>query len=308
MSGTASRSRIITEPLQGRSGPSGYEATVWRHRNRHHGGVAIALRGGLGDTFSVSLEPMARAIIEETDGEFIVMTTGTRRPFNVVQAIEGAANARRERAQSMLGATKHLRNRHKPQVMIMAGQSEGGVSAVDAALAWQTKSKDKRPKPVTGVMTIDSPGVYGKLDAGMPVLQGLWHLGLNCWEDVKLMSWRERAKLVGSNLLHLPSVFELGYIVGEIKYLKDIDMHTEIGDLRERGIDVWHAWHRGDIVPGADVANPYSAVFEGAHVRILKEPEPVAEYIVALAAQLEQKVPEGLVLDGYSQHNFALAG
>lgn len=287
MSYASSGKQIFVESHREEIGACGFEVTMMRRQDRLRGGAFILLKGGLGDINSVSLRPLAEAIIEASDGEVGVGTVSTIRPCNPIVALQGLKDARKQRSQSMLGAMKYVNGRHQPDVLITGGQSQGGIQAVDSPLHLKTKSRNPGRQTSLGAVTIDAPGVYGPFVTGMHVIEGLIRLAGNCLPDIMALSWHERMELVRDNLRHPHSLFEPAYIAKEIEYMsKEIDISPDIAALRRNNVYVKHAFHRGDIVPGAEIPSEHSRVFDGAHVRIVHEPEPVAEYMVDFAGEI----------------------
>ncbi|MBA2278874.1 hypothetical protein H0V99_00310 [Candidatus Saccharibacteria bacterium] len=281
----------VTETRNSSSGGCGYELNFRRQRTRTTGGAVVLFKGGLGDVHSVSLEPLANAVHELSRGQVSVGTVGTIRPLNPVEAVlsviskKEANIARTQRSKSTYKAAKYVNNKFQPEVLIVAGQSEGSVSVVDAVHHWLIDAKNPGIRPRTGAVTIDGPAVYETMaHEGIPV-KALWQLLKNCWPDIKAMSTIEKLKMAKNNIGHFTSPWEPLYFVSEIDYLRTVDISPKIATLRENKVVVRHAFHSEDVVSGAERAlfDPNAWVYPGRHVRIVHEPEPVAADIVTMA-------------------------
>lgn len=278
---------IVKESFGGSSGSCGYDTTMWRQKRREQGGAVILLRGGLGDRNTVSLVPLAHAIIEASDGEVIVGTASTRRPVNPLKVACGVRNARRQRSVSYLGAAKHVRDAYEPDVLVASGQSQGGITVADAILHWHTKAKNPGHIPKTGVFMMNVPGVFEPMPTESNLFSEFWRIGSNCFKDIRRVSCEGWLEMLEHQLEHGFSLWEPAFLAGEVSYLRDrLDISPVVRDLRELNIAVKHAFQWDDSVPGAEFASEHSVVHDGAHVRVMWQPEPAAEYVVGMANTL----------------------
>lgn len=269
----------------------GFRVDIARDKRRQLGGTVITLQGGLTDNLSRSMgvsdkdisqqRGLANALIEASDGEFIVAAVATVRPGNLFKRLSGSARSRTHRSKANAGAAKYMADRFEADRVIMAGQSLGGISAIDGALHRSRQhSAGNSPVSIDGVVTIDSPGVFGPLKYDGSLAEGLIVLAKNCYSDMEYMSIYERAKFLGPHVLNLAGPLEYAYVMNEIEFTHEADFSHEIDTLRRAyDVPVSHVFHQDDCIPGAEVESPYSASFPGGHVRFMYEPEPVAEHI-----------------------------
>lgn len=268
---------------------------MWRQKSRERGGAVVLLRGGLGDINTISLVPLAHAIIDASDGEFIVGTVATKRPTNLVNAINGVRNARQQRSMSFLGAAKHARNTYQPDVFVAGGQSQGGITITDAMLHWHTKAKNPGRIPKIGIFTLNTPGIFEPMPTESNLLKEFQRIGSNCLKDMRRVSCKGWLDMLEHQLEHGFSLWEPAFLIGEVNYLRNsLDISPVVGDLRELNVAVKHIFQRDDSVPGAEYTSEHSVVYDGAHVRVMWEPEPPANYIVSMTNTLMESTP-GLV-------------
>jgi hypothetical protein len=268
--------QIVKESFKGPSGSCGYETTMWRQKGREQGGALVLLRGGLGDRNTVSLVPLAHAIIEASDGEFIVGT-----------AIGGAIKARNQRSMSYLGAARRMRDVYEPDAFVAGGQSEGGVTVADAMLHWHTKAKRPGRIPKAGVVTMNTPAIFEPMPTEGNLISELWRLGGNCLKDIRQVSREGWLEMLEHQMEHGISLWEPAFIIGEVVYLRDnLDISPVVEDLRSINVAVKHVFQREDSVSGAEFADEHSVVHNGAHVRVMWQPEPAAEFIVGITMEL----------------------
>lgn len=313
------RHGIVTESHAHKFREGGYRVDIARAAGREHGGTLITLQGGLTDNLSRSMgtserdiakqRGLAHALIEASGGELIVASVATMRPGNLPRRVMGSFRPRTHRSKANAGAAKYLDGRFRPDTLIMGGQSLGGVSALDGAL-WHADPQPRRRQPsrtkVDGVVTIDSPGIFGPLKYDGPIWEGLLMLGKNCWSDMGHLSIREKARFLGPHIVNMSAPLEYAFVMNEIGFSNEADFSGEVSKLRSFGVEVSHIFHTEDCIPGAETDSPHSVAFPGGHVRFMYEPEPVAEHIVELAAGLREA--QVIALDTYHSEPFAAAG
>jgi len=273
-------------------GRCGYELNLYQARHAKSNPLLV-LKGGLGDAGSHSLKPVTEAILDITHGKMSIGTVGTLRPFNLYESLKilysstEQSRARKQRMHSMNRATEKAISITGCGFVLLGGQSQGGVTAVDTGLRLMN-AETAGTKPRMAVATIDTPGVYHNLEyAGFP-LKGLVDLGAHCIPTIAKLSNYEKFRLIRDNLKNPRLVLELPYLLGEIDYLKSIGIHEETSALRMGGVAVGHIFHNQDIIEGAvDAVQDSSAViFPGTHTTFMIEPEPVAEVLVNMAYTL----------------------
>lgn len=277
--------------------------------NKYSNAPVILLKGGLGDAGSHSVKPLARAVIEESKGDVSIATVGTVRPFNLLESLKlFSVQAERNRARdqrelSMVRAGKKALELTRSKRLVFAGQSEGGVSAVDACVAW-SQNPDRNKKQKLAVLTIDTPGVYKQMEyEGFPFMD-LINLGLHCLPDLAKLSCKQKRALTLDYLKNPRLLLEGPYMLSEINYLKSVGLMTEIEFLRSNNVPVSHVFHGQDIVEGASAAllDPQAMVFDGSHTRFMTEPAPVADALIAVATMpLGENLQQKMINDmGYS--------
>ena len=253
----------------------------------------LLLKGGLGDAGSHSLRPVTDAILDLTHGKMTVGTVGTLRPFSAVESLRillsstEHSRARNQRMHSMRRAYDKAIELTGSRFVLLGGQSEGGITAVDTGIKILSK-KSQETKPNMAVVTIDTPGVYTNLEhSGFP-LKGLVDLAAHCAPTFAKLSAYEKYRLFKDNVMNLRNLFELPYLLGEVDYLKTIGISDEIQALRLGGVAVGHIFHGQDIVEGAVSAleDESAVVFPGTHLTFMEDPEPVAEVLVNMAYEL----------------------
>lgn len=294
---------IVIESYSHRFKEGGYEVTIVRAgKRRKLGGPVITLQGGLTDNLSKSMgahekklkkgEGLAHALIEASGGELVVASVATIRPENILQRVSGSFHSKTHRSKANAGAAKYMNDLFKPDTLAMAGQSLGGVSAIHGAL-WHAHPTPhgRKPSPVKvdGVVTIDSPGMFGPLEYEGTIVDGLRALVGNCINDMKHLDRFERARQLAPLVLNLAGPLEAAFVLNEISFSHEGDFSGEVAELRGYGVDVSHVFHAEDCIPGAEVDSPHSQVFPGGHLRFMYEPEPVAEHIVDFVDYLANK-------------------
>lgn len=270
-------------------GRCGFELNLYKApKSKDH--PLLLLKGGLGDAGSHSLRTVLDAILDITNGEMSVGTVGTVRPFNLYESLRiifssaEQSRARNQRMHSMRRASEKAVIQTGSRLVLLGGQSQGGVTAVDTATKLM-EAKPKKNSPKIAVATIDTPGVYENLDySGFP-LKGLIDLGAHCLPTIAKLSNYEKYRLIKDNFTNPRIMLELPYLLGEVDYLKGIGIHKEIEALRLGGVAVGHIFHDQDIVEGAVNAldDNNAIVFPGTHITFMIEPEPVAEALVSMA-------------------------
>ncbi len=273
-------------------GRCGYELNLYKApKAKDH--PLLLLKGGLGDAGSRSLKTVFETILDITNGEMSVGTVGTLRPFSLHESLRillsstEQSRARNQRMHSMRRASDKAIQLTGSQLVLLGGQSEGGITAVDTATKIIGK-KLEEPHPKIAVVTIDTPGVYEKLEySGFP-LKGLIDLGVNCLPTIAKLSTYEKYRLIKDNFTNPRTMLELPYLLGEVDYLKCVGIHDEIQALRLGGVAVGHIFHSQDIVEGAvnALVDESAVVFPGTHLTFMEEPEPVAEALVNMAYEL----------------------
>ena len=277
--------KIKTTHLSGQVGKSGsgYEAEIMQGST--HPKTFIGLKGGLGDARSDSLYDVGRSIIEETDGEFAVGLIATTRPKNIVAVLRGdPQKARQRRSQSVYGAMRHSVEHLSPDEVLLGGQSQGGISVVDAVAYGIKNKKDVFPDN-TQVFTIDTPSMFGAEEHKEHPLFILPKLGIHCAKDAPRIPLSTYVKIVKGNTFSR-SMFEPVYFAREAMYLLDnLDASEEAITVRTKYL-LHHLFHKDDIVPGAEQEeHPFVTVFDGGHVEAMTREgiPPVRDYIIGLS-------------------------
>jgi len=310
---------IVTESYSHKFREGGYRIDIARAASRNSGGTVITAQGGLTDNLSKSMgtsekdinnkRGLAYALIEASGGELIVASVATVRPGGLLEKAVGSTRSRSHRSKANGGAARYMRDRFQPDTQLMGGQSLGGISALDGAL-WHADPMPHRRKPsdvrIDGVVTMDSPGIFGPLEYDGPLLEGLFMLVKNCMTDMSHLSLLERAKSMGPLVLNLSSPLEYAYVMDEVGFSNRADFSGEVAQLRKFGVAVSHIFHDDDCIPGAEVESPHSVSFPGGHVRFMYEPEGPAEHIVGFAEELASA--REAVIDSYHSSQFATAG
>ena len=290
-------------------GRCGFDLSIYTSpRSKEH--PLLLLKGGLGDAGSHSLKAVTDAILDITNGEMSVGTVGTLRPFNAYESLRiilssaEHSRARNQRMHSMRRGADKAIELTGCQFVLLGGQSQGGITAVDTATKILSK-KSEEPKPRMAVATIDTPGIYANLDyAGFP-LKGLVDLVAHCAPTVAKLSNYEKFRLFKDNLINPRILVELPYLLGEVGYLKSIGINDEIQKLRLDGVAVGHIFHGQDIIEGAVKAleDESAVVFPGTHLTFVEEPAPVAEVLVNMAYELYNRPSNVINLSQMSSFN-----
>ena len=248
----------------------GCRVTVFRAEENEQPTELALLRGGLGDIRSSSMGNIACEVLKASGGEVAVGIVRTSRPFLPNKVLRDAMNARETRAISMENAISGSLVRY-PAIssLVVAGHSQGGVTVVDSMSRSlkNPETKDHLDGIAKGVFTMDTPGVFSQMEYEGSIVQGLGRLILNCSEDVVTMSNKERTRIVRDMTKRGMSPFEALHIIGEIAYLRDVDISLDIEELRKQFVEVWHSFRSGDVVRGAEVPSEFSRVYGGKHLR-----------------------------------------
>ncbi len=281
----ASNIELLTDRYGGTFDGVDFNVSAFRSADNDSPQNVVLYRGGLLDIRTSSLVELAKRTVIESEGEIVAGAIRTERPLMPHDAIAAAMQAREQRARSAGGALLQTERFYQgAENIVVAGQSQGGVSAVDGILrATNHKGNNQHDKDINiRALTIDTPGVYGQLDTS--VVPGLVKLGLHCLPDLFRMGNVQRSRMIWDTVKRGYSPYEAMFVLGEIAYLSTIDLRPELEQLDDAGIDRRHAWHSLDVVPGAAEACDRSVVFDGGHLQSLhgKGADEMAKYVVSL--------------------------